>query len=218
LALAAGPQLGENVVFLSVSWDTYEAILADLGDDSHTRLAYDGQTLELMSPYREHEIDTRFLDALLVLVMEEWDINLECVGSMTLKAKPVGAEPDTSYYIEHAAEVAGLKEVDLRTSPPPDLFVEFDLSRQRMEKFQIYARLGVPEFWRYGRRGLQAFTLRAGEYHEIAASEVIPGLPMAALASFLERHSEPDKRPILKDWRAWLRANLHATERGSSPA
>jgi Uma2 family endonuclease len=218
LAIAAEPQLQENVVFLSVSWETYEAILADLGDDSHTRLAYDGQTLELMSPLRGHEGDVRLLDALLVLVMEEWDINLHCIGSMTLKAKPVGAEPDTSYYIAHADDVGGLREIDLRTSPPPDLVVEFDLSRQRMDKFEIYARLGVPEFWRYGRGGLQAFTLRAGEYHEIAASEVIPGLPMAALASFLERRLEPDRRPLLKDWRGWLRANQHAVRRGSSPA
>jgi Uma2 family endonuclease len=210
LAIAAEPKPEENIVFLPVSWDTYETILADLGDDSHTRLAYDGRILELMSAFREHEADTRFLDALLVLVMEEWDINLDCVGSMTLKAKPVGAEPDTSYYIEHAVDVAGLKEIDLRVSPPPDLVVEFDLSRQRMNKFEIYARLGVPEFWRYGRWGLQAFTLRAGEYHEIAVSDVIPGLPMAPLASFLERHSERDKRPILKGWRAWLRANRDA--------
>ncbi len=218
MATAAKPHLEENVVFLAVTWDTYEAILTDLGDDSRTRLAYDGRTLELMSPFREHEVDTRFLDLLLGAVMEEWDINLDCVGFMTLKAKPVGAEPDTSYYIEHAYDVAGLKEIDLRTSPPPDLVVEFDLSRRRMDKFKIYARLGVPEFWRYGRHGLQAFALRAGEYHEIAASEVIPGLPMAPLASFLERHSEPDKRPILKDWRAWLRANHPIGERGSSSA
>ncbi len=126
--------------------------------------------------------------------------------------KPVGAEPDASYYIEHAAQLDGLETIDLRTSPPPDLAVEVDISQQRMEKFSLYAKLRVPEFWRYDRAGLKAFELREHAYHEIAVSAVIPGLPLASLDVFLERRLQANRLPVLRDWKTWLLANRPAQE------
>jgi Uma2 family endonuclease len=206
IAVEAGPQ--EQLVFLKVSWATYEAIVFDLdGTTSGARLAYDGETLELMAPLNDHEAYVSLLDLLLGALMLEWEINLYCTRSSTLKAEPVGAEPDTSYYIEHAGQVGGLGNIDLRTSPPPDLVVEVDISHQRMDKLALYAHLGVPEFWRYGRAGLEAFALRENVYHEITESTVIPGLPLAALGAFLERRLEANRRQVLKDWQVWLRAN-----------
>lgn len=214
MAIATEPGLQEQVVLLKVSWETYEAIVADAGDESHVRLAYDGETLELMSPANDHEAYASLLDALLTAVMLEWDLNLYCTRSATLKAEPMGAEPDTSYYIDHASEVGGLKKIDLRTSPPPDLVVEIDMSHRRMDKLELYARLGVPEFWRYGREGLQAFALRERRYVEIAVSAAIPGMPLAAIAPLLERRLQADRRQVLRDWQAWLRDNreLHRAE------
>ncbi len=195
-AVEAGPQ--ERLVFLKVSWATYEAIVFDLdGRTSGARLAYDGETLELMAPLNDHEAYVSLLDLLLGALMLEWEINLYCTPSSTLKAEPVGAEPDTSYYIEHAGQVG----------PPPDLVVEVDISHQRMDKLALYAQFGVPEFWRYGRAGLEAFALRDNVYHEIAVSTVIPGLPLAALGAFLVRRLEANRRQVLKDWQTWLRAN-----------
>jgi Uma2 family endonuclease len=210
MALSIAPDLGEQVVFVAASWQTYEALVAGMGDEGHTRLAFDGETLELMSPSSDHENYASLIDAMLTVVLLEWDLNLIGVGSMTLKAEPVGAEPDTSYYIASVARVEGFEKIDLRTSPPPDLVVEVDISRRRMDKFELYATLGVPEFWRYGRKGLEAFALSNGAYVEIGTSKVIPGLPMAVLASFLERRREDDRRVLLKDWQAWLRANRPA--------
>ena len=99
-----------------------------------------------MSPLNDHEAYTALLDQVLTTVMSGWDVNLYCTRSATLKAKPLGAEPDTSYYIQHAGSVDDLKAIDLRTSPPPDLVVEVDMSNRRMDKVALYARLGVPEF------------------------------------------------------------------------
>jgi len=85
--------------------------------------------------------------------------------------------------------------------------VEVDISHQRMDKLALYAQLGVPEFWRYGRAGLEAFALSENVYREITESNVIPGLPLAALAAFLVRRLEANRRQVLKDWQVWLRAN-----------
>jgi Uma2 family endonuclease len=214
LAIASEAGLQEQVVHLTVSWETYETLAAGISEDSHTLLSYDGESLELMSPNTEHEAYKSLIDALLALLVIEWDVNLYATGSTTLKAKPMGAEPDTSYYAENAIKVGGIKRIDLRTSPPPDLVVEIDLSRSRMDKRKLYGTLGVPEFWRLDRDGLQAFTLRDGAYTETGASVVIPGLPIGELARFLERRLEPDRRALYHDWQAWLRANrqLHRKE------
>lgn len=169
------------------------------------RLAYDGEVLELMAPLDDHEAYTRLLDMLLTAIVIEWDVNLYGTGSTTLRAEPLGAEPDASYYIQHAPDVDGIERIDLRTSPPPDLVVEIHLSRRRMDTFALYARLGVPEFWRLGSGALRGFALRDGTYREITTSIVILGLPLDTLAAFLERRLESDRRRVLLDWQTWLR-------------
>jgi Uma2 family endonuclease len=202
-------QTQEQVVHLKVSWETYETLTADIDKDSHTLLSYDGETLELMSPHTEHEAYKTLIDLLLGIVMAEWGINLYGTGSTTLKAKPMGAEPDTSYYSANAAKIGGLKQIDLGSSPPPDLVVEIDLSRGRMDKLRLYAELRIPEYWRVDHEGLQAFSLVDGAYTLIDVSRVVGGLPLSEFARFLERRLEPDRRAICKDWQAWLRTNEH---------
>jgi Uma2 family endonuclease len=209
MATAFEARLQEQVVQLKVSWETYETLAAGIDEDSHTLLSYDGETLELRSPHTEHEAYKTLIDLLLGIVMAEWDINLYGTGSTTLKAKPIGAEPDTSYYSANAAKVGGFKQIDLGSRPPPDLVVEIDLSRGRMDKLRLYAELSIPEYWRLNHEGLQAFTLIDRAYAPIDVSRVVVGLPMGELERFLERRLEPDRRTVCKDWQAWLRTNQH---------
>jgi Uma2 family endonuclease len=209
MAVTIEPELQDQIVHLQVSFATYEALASGIGEESRTLLAYDGETLELMSPTTDHEAYAKLLDALLTIVVTEWDINLYNTGSSTLKADPLGAEPDTSYYSDNAAKVSGLKKIDLRTNPPPDLVVEVDLSRRRIDKLDLYAKLGVPEFWRLGRERFEGFALTDGAYRAIDISRVVDGLPLHELAAFLERRLESDRRTVYRDWRAWLREHRH---------
>jgi Uma2 family endonuclease len=165
--------------------------------------------LELMSPGKRHELYTRIIESLLNVLMTEWQINMLAVGSMTLSLKPAGAEPDNSFYIAHAATVAGGadRDLDLSVDAPPDLTIEVDISRERSDKLAIYGQLGVPEFWRVRPPLLEGFALEGGEYVPLASSRVIRGLPLTALMSFIERASELDRIAVLRDWTAWLREN-----------
>ena len=151
MATTIAPEAHEHVVHLKVSWATYETLVADTGDDRHALLSYDGETLELMAPHADHEAHKTLVEALLDILVIEWDFNLYGTGSTTIKAEPVGAEPDTSYYIGNAINVGYLAKIELGTNPPPDLVVEIDMSRSRMDKFALYATIGVPEFWRIDR-------------------------------------------------------------------
>jgi len=198
---------GEAVIHLSVSWDTYETLVDGIGEGNRTRLSYDGEILELMAPYADHESYQSLLEVLLGYLVTEWDLNLYSTGSMTLKAKPVGAEPDTSFYSKNAGKVGDMDRIDLGVSPPPDLVVEIDLSRSRTDKLRLYAAMNVPEFWRLDRESLRGFSLIGDAYEPIEVSVVIDGLPLRELERFLRRRAEPDRRALYQDWQAWLRAN-----------
>jgi Uma2 family endonuclease len=203
------PEAHEHVIHLKVSWETYETLVADSGENRRALLSYDGETLELMAPNADHEAHKTLVEALLAILVLEWDFNLYGTGSTTFQTKPVGAEPDTSYYVANAANVAFLEKIDLATSPPPDLVIEIDMSRSRMDKSKLYATIGVPEFWRIDEGGLRAFTVIDGAYAATGVSIVIPGLPISELGRFLERRLEVDRRAVYRNWQAWLREHLH---------
>lgn len=196
---------GERVICLRMRFAAYEALLTELGDDAGARMTFDGKVLELMSPSADHERYNRILEGLMRLLSLEWQIEIESTGSVTLKREPFGAEPDSSFYVRNAAAIVGKKELDLAADPPPDIAVEIDISRERIDKKAIYADFKVPEFWRYDGRQLRVYALRDGTYVEVATSEQLAGLPVAELARFLELRTSTGQSAIARLWQAWLR-------------
>jgi Uma2 family endonuclease len=200
----------------TASWETYRSLVADRGNVAPPLLAFDGTILELTSPGKRHELYSRMIESLLNIVMTEWRVNMLAVGSMTLSIEPAGAEPDNSFYIAHAATVAGAqdRDLDLSIDAPPDLTIEIDVSRERSDKLGIYQKLGVPEFWRLRPPNLEGFALVDGAYVPLASSRVISGLPLVVLLSFIERAAEVDRIAVLAEWSAWLRENRHLHSSG----
>jgi Uma2 family endonuclease len=195
----------ERVICLRMRFAAYEALLAELGDDAGARMTFDGKALELMSPSADHENYNRLLESLVRFVAIEWMIDMESRGSVTLKREPFGAEPDSCFYVRNAAHVVGKKQLDLAVDPPPDIAVEIDISRERIDKKAIYAAFEVPEFWRYDGRQLRAYALRGEKYTEILMSEQLRGLPIGELDRFLEMRNAVGQSEIARLWQAWLR-------------
>jgi Uma2 family endonuclease len=183
----------------------YEALVKEVGDNAGVRMEFDGKSLELMSASWDHEGGNRLLEGLVQLLSLEWGIGIESTGSMTVKREPLGAEPDSSFYVQNAAAVVGKNQLDLAANPPPDIAVEIDISRERIDKQAIYADFRVAEFWRYDGRELRAYALRDGRYVEVAESEQLCGLPIAELARFLELRTTSGQSEIARRWQAWLR-------------
>lgn len=48
----------QRVILHGISWSTFERLLAERGDQGGSRVAYDGDVLEIMSPAQEHERGT----------------------------------------------------------------------------------------------------------------------------------------------------------------
>jgi Uma2 family endonuclease len=67
-------------------------------------------------------------------------------------------------------------ELDLTLDPPPDLAIGVEVTRRSESSLPIYAKIGVPEVWRYNGRKIWIGRLREnGTYAECDAS---PSLPM----------------------------------------
>jgi Uma2 family endonuclease len=137
----------QRTVLHNISWQTFEALLKETGEDRGSRFAYDCGTLEIMTPLYEHENPKIQFDRFVVALAEELGIEIKSAGSTTLKRKIAnrGIEPDNCYYIQNEPAVRGRQELDLETDPPPDLAIEIDITSSSVNKFGIYSALGVPD-------------------------------------------------------------------------
>lgn len=195
-----------EIAVLNVGWPVYEALLQDNRESASSRMAYDGDVLEIMAPTPKHEVYNGLLELLVRETAREWKVDLVGFGSTTFRAKPRGAEPDSSFYIADRAELMRNRDtVDLEVDPAPDIVVEIDISRRRIEKMGLYAALGVREFWRYNGERLRAFDLASAGYPELTNSIGIAGLPIAQLDCFLEMRTEVSHSVLPDLWQQSLR-------------
>jgi hypothetical protein len=82
----------ERVVLNNISWETFERLLVEAGDNRNTRFHYLDGMLEIMSPLSRHEGSNRFIESLISAIAEELDLNLRKLGSLTMKRRDRQAE------------------------------------------------------------------------------------------------------------------------------
>jgi Uma2 family endonuclease len=193
-----------------VDWATYKAISTAIGA-RHVRLAYDGENLEFMSVSRLHDKLRRFLGRFVVVLTDELNLPVDSAGSPTLEREDVSRaiEPDDCFYIDNEPLIRARDQLDLAKDPPPDLGIEIDISRSSLDRLEIYARLRIPEVWRYDEERLRIYRRRkTGRYDEVARSRYFPKLNPSDLVSFLRRRSETDENGLVRGFRAWVRDQI----------
>ncbi|AFZ28006.1 hypothetical protein Cylst_6033 [Cylindrospermum stagnale PCC 7417] len=200
----------QRTVLHNVSWDTFEALLRDTGEDRGSRFAYDCGTLEIMTPLFEHENPKSNLGNFIIALAEELDIEVRSAGSTTLKRKVSkrGIEPDNCYYIQNEPAIRGKLELDLKTDPPPDLAIEIDITSSSVNKFNIYAALGVAELWRYDGEILKFYRLLEGQYIECEFSIAFPLVSVSDISRFIQQSKSIGEIALLKSFRAWVRGKI----------
>ena len=198
-----------RVILHNTSWETYERLLNERGDRRVPRLAYDRGELEIISPSSEHESTAYFAALLVAVLAEEMHVNAYGVGSTTYKRSDVrqGFEPDASFYIRNEERVRGKPRIDLYVDPPPDLVIEVDITSPSLDKFPIYARLGVREVWRYDGVRASIFVLEDREYVEAGESAALPSLTSDVLTRFIEESASLGSTHWLRTVREWARQN-----------
>jgi Uma2 family endonuclease len=169
----------ERFTISGVSWQSYEALLAKLEDNSHYRVTYLDGVLEIVSPSIRHEKLKKRLATLLEFYLINKRIKHTPMGSPTLKnqLKKAGAEPDECYCIGEEKNI-------------PDLAIEVIITSGSIDKLENYRRLGVVEVWFWERNRLKLYHLREETpsafletygYEQIASSELLPELSIPLL-------------------------------------
>ena len=199
-------QLTQTIVLSDISWTTYQAMLADMGDRRATRLSYYQGTLTLKRSSQLHEIINRLLARIVTTLTEELDLEVVNIGSTTLKQEDAkaGAEPDTGFYIQNALRLEGL-DPKIPNQLPPDLVVEVDITSPSTKRLGVYKILGVAEVWQYTKReGVQMYALEKGEYMKIEASAAFPRLSANKLNEFLEMRQTQSENQVIRALRGWI--------------
>jgi Uma2 family endonuclease len=201
----------DNLILLNpVSWDIFNRLLAELGEQRGQRLAYDGGILEIMSPLGIHENNNRFIESLIFVIADELGLNLKKFGSLTLRIDKAQqeVEPDSCYYLKHEPQVRSKQHIDLTVDPPPDLVLEIDITSGSLDKFPIYSNLGVPEIWRFNGDRLRIFILNpaSGQYQGVETSPTFPFLPPERIPELIQRSLAIGETAALREFRQWLRA------------
>ncbi|MBN3894695.1 MAG: Uma2 family endonuclease [Nostoc sp. NOS(2021)] len=200
----------QRTVLHNISWETFEALLRDTGEDRGSRFAYDCGTLEIMTPLFEHENPKIQFDHFILVLAEELEIEIISAGSTTLKRKisKRGIEPDTCYYIQNELAIRGKETLDLENDPPPDLAIEIDITSSSVNKLGIYSALGVPELWRYDGQNLRFYQLVEGQYVECKFSVAFPLVSVSEISRFIQQSKSMGEIALLKSFRVWVREKL----------
>ncbi len=196
-------------VLHGVSYREY-ARLTGLDANRHLRMAYHDGTLEIMSPrISSHELPSERIALIIRVVALNIGINYEAIGSGTVRRrgdgplKGTGREPDKGFYFANVDRFPTDREPDLDAGdPPPDLWLEVDNRVSSQAKLPTFARLGVPEVWRYRSQTntLRFLHLIEGKYEPITHSLALPVLTPALVLEALNAGGSMREG----EWLRWL--------------
>jgi Uma2 family endonuclease len=183
----------QQYTITDVSWQSYEALLSDLGDDfPGLRVHYLEGTLEITMPGRKHEVIKENIARLLSAYFEETRTRFYGLGSTTFKreAKRRGAEPDTSFCVGTDKEF-------------PDIAIEVVQTSGGINKLEVYRGLEVPEVWFWQNEQFVIYHLQDEAYQLRDRSQFLLDLDLTLLATYIQ-HPEP--LDAVLEFRAAIRA------------
>ncbi|MBD0389453.1 MAG: Uma2 family endonuclease [Nostoc sp. C3-bin3] len=197
-------------VLQNISWQTFKAILADMGSERNKRLAYDNGILEIMTPLMPHENSNRLIEGFVLVLCEEFGLEVKSAGALTMTRDDLerGAEPDSSYYIQNELLVRNKENIDLNTDPPPDLVLEVEYSRSKIDKLALYASMGVPEFWRYNGNVLRIYALNSGQYSQSDRSPTFAPVLVTEIPRFIHESKKVGQIAATRAFRTWVRQQI----------
>jgi Uma2 family endonuclease len=182
------------VVLRGATWADYRRALEMRGEVSSLRLAYLEGALEVITPSRSHEGLKFKIGRLVEVWCLENAIEFSGYGSWTLESEDEarGIEPDECYVFGNVSE-----------PQRPNLCIEIVWTSGGLDRLEVYRKLGVREVWFWRRGRLTAHALRDQAFSEVLASEVLPGIDLAELASYLDR---PTASQAIREYRSALLA------------
>lgn len=199
-----------RTILSNISWQTFKTMLAEMGSERKNRLAYNNGILEIMTPLMPHENSNRLIEVFVGVLCEELGLEIKRTGSLTLTRDDLerGGEPDSSYYIQNESLVRNNENIDLSIDPPPDLVLEVEYSKSKVDKLKIYAAIGVPEFWRYNGIVLRVYILSDSQYIEVPNSPIFASVQVKEIPRFIQETKKNGEMATTRAFRAWVRQQI----------
>jgi Uma2 family endonuclease len=147
----------QRIVIRGVDRDLYNRLDEAIGEGQHIRLAYDGKDLELMTTSELHEYYKILLGKFVDVLTSALEIDHVGAGEKTWKTEETdrGLQADLSYYFDPekmrvSRQARKRKSMDPADYPSaPDLAIEIDESRPRVDRPAVHAALRAAEVWRF---------------------------------------------------------------------
>jgi Uma2 family endonuclease len=195
--------------WIAASWEDYLQMVAEptlakaKGYYHHNHMR-----LEMSPVGHDHAADNALIDFAVQLFCTLRGIAFR--GLVNCSYRQAGereCQPDSSYYLQEQAQMIpwGTTIVDLNRYPAPDLVIEIAASSlldDQGNKRALYEVLGVKEYWVVDVQAIAvlAYALTPQGSQRLDVSQVLDGLPMAVLATALERSRQQDQGQV----GAWL--------------
>jgi Uma2 family endonuclease len=208
----------KRILLPQVTWPKLEILLAELGPTRAAQIAYDRGRLEMTTPLEEHERCARLIESLLLVMADETGSPLESLGSTLFLNADLGRaiQPNRCYSHHPIQPLGDRNELDLTHQAAPDLALDISLSTSTLNRFLIYAELGVPEIWEYRTtadedvlRGQLTFHgWRGDRYLPLATSDWFPVLSSDRVVEFLDQSDKIGLVQALQVLRVWMKTAL----------
>ena len=208
--VATKPLAETRTLLTNISWQTFKAMLAEMGSQRQNRIAYKSGNVEIMTPLMPHENSNRLIEVFIGVMCEELGLEIKRTGSLTLTRDDLerGGEPDSSYYIQNESLVRNNENIDLAIDPPPDLVLEVEYSRPAIDKLTLYASMGIPELWRFNGSVLRVYTLANEQYTEVQSSPTFAPIPVKEIPRFLQQAKTKGENATTRNFRIWMRQQI----------
>ena len=207
----------KRVTLSGVSWQTFEELLDELGQTRTARLTYDRGKLEMMTPLEEHDRCVRLIESLILVFADELSLKIYSIGSVLLTLPDLGRaiQPDAAYSLEDV-RLQKRAELDMNHAAPPNLAIEVAIGKGNIDRYSLYASMGVPELWRYTTTAgdevlkgkLQIYQLQADRYIKTANSKLFPVLPGHRVLEFLQQSDTIGLAQSLIVLREWIKEHI----------
>lgn len=183
----------QRMLLPGMRWRQYEALRAILYDVPGIRTAYLDGNVEVLTLSKKHEKIKSNISRLLDIYLDEVGIDFYRTGSFTMGGEDKGAstEPDESYSLGEEKDI-------------PDLVIEVIITSGKLERREIFRRLGAAEGWYWKDEQLLIYNLRSPKDEPISQSQLLPNLD---LSLFNRCINYPDQKAAVKEFRNNIRAN-----------
>jgi Uma2 family endonuclease len=171
-----------TVLRVPATWQEYQEVAQQRGDDSLPRIKYCNGEMLLMSPLPEHGKDAHLIARIVEVLLDAQGLEYDSFTPITMTLPDSGGiEPDYCFYVENLDRVRGKQRIDWTVDPPPDLVLEIDVtSYSNVNDYLLYR---VPEVWMFKRGMLNIYILDQQTYRLVQTSHYFPELQLQPIVA-----------------------------------